>query len=134
LYNLACRIEKINEREPKKKYDIKQIAKEIKETGMGHAYHGNEKVSMKNELKARTPTTPCFITCEKCGGTDISRHYRKQGEQWDKLLGQSKQWETEHAFSGLVYNEAKKECITHHCRTCSYGWTTDVLNVNERKI
>ena len=183
LYNLACRIEKINEREPKKKYDIKQIAKEIKETGMGLAYHGNsllvakdlsflankdralldscmsifreirhnkyltmtlhdlyelgcriEKVSMKNELKARTPTTPCLITCEKCGGTDISRHYRKQGEQWDKLLGQSKQWETEHAFSGLVYNEAKKECITHHCRTCSYGWTTDVLNVNERKI
>ena len=101
LYNLACRIEKINEMESMKK---------------------------NNELEVCTPTLPYLNTCEKCGGTDISRHYRKQGEKWDKLLGQSEQWETEHAIAGLVYNEAKKECITHHCRTCSYDWTTDVLN------
>jgi hypothetical protein len=139
LYNLACRIEKINERE-----DIK------KEIEMGLLYHRNslllakdlsflreeikKESKKKNELEACTPTSPCLIPCEKCGGTDISRHYRKQGEKWNKLSFEPKKWETEHAFSGLVYNEAKKECITHRCRTCNYDWTTDVLNVNGRKI
>ena len=82
---------------------------------------------MKGELKSRH-TAPCMAPCVKCGASDISRRYRREGEKWEEWerLHFEPCRETEH----VVYRDyrciAKRECLTHCCKVCGYSWTTDI--------
>jgi hypothetical protein len=51
--------------------------------------------------------------CPKCGGKDVAIFYHK-GSYQDCSFDDDCRWLT-------------KEHMAHHCRTCSYEWTTKVI-------
>lgn len=56
--------------------------------------------------------------CKKCGGKNIAISYHfsdKEDNNYDCGLDQDCRWLT-------------KEHMAHHCRTCSYEWTTKVFS------
>lgn len=71
-------------------------------------------------------------SCDKCGGTDIYRRHHWQGDKWDKMMGDYRRLETVHVSYDTYSCEARRECLTHHCRTCGYEWTTDVYKPNAK--
>lgn len=72
---------------------------------------------------------PCEIPCPKCGGTDIYREHRGQGEAVDKLdLDDDCKTIPPYLKSDWPYGyKVTKEHIGHTCRVCSFHWRTDIL-------
>jgi hypothetical protein len=58
---------------------------------------------------------------------DVNRRHRERHEKWDNLIGDNKEKETNFISKKRYESIAIFECITHHCRTCQYGWETEVL-------
>ena len=69
---------------------------------------------------------PCEAACPKCGGTDVNREHRYKGDDWPFYRGnreRSNEFVCVHDFRW----KAKREHVSHHCRTCHYEWETPVL-------
>lgn len=79
----------------------------------------------KPSRDSRRAEPPCSASCDKCGGTDIYRRHHRKGDKWDKMLGDYRRWETAHVSYDTNSCVARHECLTHHCRTCGYEWTTE---------
>jgi hypothetical protein len=98
---------------------------------MARAGLGETMKTTKNAKRAsRRAEPPCSASCEKCGGTDIYRRHRRKGDKWNKVMGDMRQWETAHVAYDTYSCEARRECLTHNCRTCGYEWTTDIHKPN----
>ena len=87
-------------------------------------------VNTTNARASRSAAPPCSASCEKCGGADIYRRHHRQGDEWDKTMGDYRRWETAHVVYDTYNCKARRECLTHHCRTCGYEWTTDIHKPN----
>jgi len=77
-----------------------------------------------------SPRLPCNLPCPKCGSTDVHRHYRFAGEGWSGNWNRSPMRYAdvkEYVDNSLIGMVARKECIEHTCRVCSYLWLTDPL-------
>lgn len=81
------------------------------------------------KIRGCTLQPPCQYTCPKCGSADVNRRYR------DKAKEISATFDVMPSVDGVfigssVYGRiiTLKECLIHHCRTCSYDWASDVLN------
>lgn len=67
---------------------------------------------------------PCDDPCPKCGSIDIYRNYRRAGDNFDDAdTPPSKFINRISEFT----RQASRECITHHCRVCSFDWQTKPL-------
>lgn len=77
---------------------------------------------MKVEVKK-----PCEWTCPKCGDADIHRKHCLAGEKQDRCSANRKEFRTPHIDFDYWQATVKLECILHHCRECSFEWTTDVI-------
>jgi hypothetical protein len=92
---------------------------------------GTMKTTKNAKRASRRAEPPCSASCDKCGGTDIYRRHHRKGDKWDKILGDYRRWETAHVAYDTYSCEARRECLTHHCRTCGYEWTTDIHKPNK---
>ena len=84
----------------------------------------------KQSRASRRAPPPCSASCDKCGGTDIYRRHHRQSDKWVNGDYRVWKWETAHIVCDTYNCEARRECLTHHCRTCGYEWTTDVYKPN----
>lgn len=84
------------------------------------------KTTKKPSRDSRRAAPPCSASCDKCGGTDIYRRHHRKGDKWDKMMGDYRRWETAHVSYDTHSCVARHECLTHHCQTCGYYWTTDI--------
>lgn len=68
--------------------------------------------------------------CKKCGSNDVLTRHISAG----KLIDSSsiKKIDDEFVLSNeydFYYQlKAKKEHLSHHCRSCQYGWRTNTLD------
>jgi hypothetical protein len=78
---------------------------------------------------------PCEILCPKCGSSDIYREFLARGEI-DSLTYGERDRARENKFISLAWggeSNAKKDCITHHCRCCQYEWETEPMEQEGQK-
>jgi hypothetical protein len=76
---------------------------------------------------------PCEMPCPKCGGTIVNRQFWGKGRQF-YLHHNEKDRERDNEFlklKTLEFTEAKKDCISNHCRTCHYEWETAPMNTRK---
>lgn len=81
-------------------------------------------------VKATDTSIPAYMPCAMCGGDDVHRKWHAEGDAVNPPLGRLSMPKSEFikppvGFSSRIH-KAKKDCIVHFCRTCSYIWVSDV--------
>lgn len=92
--------------------------------------------NLVNDLVKAVIKKPCNEPCPKCGGADINRNFRREGELFEPTTFGNRDKIGSITKENVVYIcpsdrtsgcvKTKQECIQNHCRTCHFDWYSAV--------